>query len=346
MRCQSDLPTCDPLRPRGECYSLKYTISDAWCDNVCNAPRDGVSPYHQAVCEPSKCQCEEMSFLKGDPIQEKTSINISEMPQRTEHLVRRVEATEKRAPGLPDCLWRPGPGCTNTTPYECLDNGKCSAANWYPYDDWARPCRSSCLHVALLNPAPYYALWRPGPLARPFVEGDKLPRYAEHSGMGAHMKLATRVASGAILLTPFCQKRSNPFVGVTLFSPSYEVKARRLLESCKRVGLCCKATRLPADVFGPDAPEGSEAFRFKTIAMKPSFILSQLKATQLPVVFLDVDLEFHRLPELFLPGSWPDGDRDVAIFNFWGNETDRAHATTPNTGSGVVFFNQVRVRVS
>ena len=78
------------MRPRGECYSLKYTISDAWCDNVCNAPRDGVSPYHQAVCEPSKCQCEEMSFLKGDPIQEKTSINISEMPQRTEHLVRRV----------------------------------------------------------------------------------------------------------------------------------------------------------------------------------------------------------------------------------------------------------------
>ena len=340
MRCQSDLPTCDPLRPRGECYSLKYTISDAWCDNVCNAPRDGVSPYHQAVCEPSKCQCEEMSFLKGEPIQEKTSINISEMPQRTEHLVRRVQATERRAPGLPDCLWRPGPGCTNTTPYECLDNGKCSAANWYPYDDWARPCRSSCLHVALLNPAPYYALWRPGPLARPFVEGDKLPRYAEHSGMGAHMKLATRVASGAILLTPFCQKRSNPFVGVTLFSPSYEVKARRLLESCKRVGLCCKATRLPADVFGPDAPEGSEAFRFKTIAMKPSFILSQLKATQLPVVFLDVDLEFHRLPELFLPGSWPDGDRDVAIFNYWGNETNITNRYTPNTGSGVAFFNQ------
>ena len=32
----------------------------------------------------------------------------------------------------------------------------------------------------------------------------------------------------------------------------------------------------------------------------------------------------------------------MAIFNFWGNETDRAHATTPNTGSGVVFFNHTR----
>jgi hypothetical protein len=207
--CQSDLPTCDPLRPRGECYSLKYTISDAWCDNVCNAPRDGVSPYHQAVCEPSKCQCEEMSFLKGDPIQEKTSINISQMPDRTEHLVRRVEATERRRPGLPDCLWKPGPGCTNTTPYECLDNGKCSAANWYPYDDWARPCRSSCLHVALLHPAPYYALWRPGPLARPFVEGDQLPRYAEHSGMGAHMKVRL-ITRAAVVANPHPHPHLNP----------------------------------------------------------------------------------------------------------------------------------------
>ena len=32
----------------------------------------------------------------------------------------------------------------------------------------------------------------------------------------------------------------------------------------------------------------------------------------------------------------------MAIFNFWGNETDRAHSTTPNTGSGVVFFNHTR----
>ena len=40
---------------------------------------------------------------------------------------------------------------------------------------------------------------------------------------------------------------------------------------------------LPADAFGPDAPEGSEAFRFEAIATKPAFILSQLDATNLPV---------------------------------------------------------------
>ena len=57
---------------------------------------------------------------------------------------------------------------------------------------------------------------------------------------------------------------------------------------------------------------------------------------------MDVDLEFHAFPQLFVPGSWPGGGRDVAIFNYWGNETDWEHASVPTTGSGVVFFNQTR----
>merc|ERR1719409_292760 len=108
-----------------------------------------------------------------------------------------------------------------------------------------------------------------------------------------------------------------------MYSPRYEAKAARLVRSCERVGVCCKAMLLPADTFGPDAPEGSEAFRFEAIATKPAFILSQLDATNLPVVYMDVDLEFHQYPTLFNPGSWPDFDRDIAVFNFWGNETDR-----------------------
>ena len=66
--------------------------------------------------------------------------------------------------------------------------------------------------------------------------------------------------------------------------------------------MCCKATLLPPDAYGPKAPEGSEEFRFRTIAIKPAFILSQLKATRLPVVWLDTDLEFHSFPRLFMPG--------------------------------------------
>ena len=72
----------------------------------------------------------------------------------------------------------------------------------------------------------------------------------------------------------------------------------------------------------------------------PPFLLSQLKATRLPVVFLDTDLEFHQFPRLFMPGSWPDGDRDVALFNFWGNETNLTARHIPNTGSAVAFFQQ------
>ena len=144
------------------------------------------------------------------------------------------------------------------------------------------------------------------------------------------------------MMSSICKSMTNDFVGISMYSPKYQDKAERLLRSCSRVGVCCKARLLPANAFGDDAPEGSDNYRYETIASKPSFILGELEATQLPVVFLDVDLEFHRFPNLFVPGSWPHGQRDVAIFNYWGNETDWKHASTPTTGSGVVFFNQTR----
>ena len=65
----------------------------------------------------------------------------------------------------------------------------------------------------------------------------------------------------------------NQTLTLTLTLP----QAERLLRSCARVGVCCKATLLPPNAFGPDAPEGSEKFRFETISMKPSFILSQVR---------------------------------------------------------------------
>ena len=53
------------------------------------------------------------------------------------------------------------------------------------------------------------------------------------------------------------------------------------------------------------------------------------------MAYLDTDLEFNQFPKLFVPGSWPGGGRDVAAFNYWGNETDWAHASTPTTGSAL-----------
>ena len=140
-------------------------------------------------------------------------------------------------------------------------------------------------------------------------------------------------------MSNICHSEDNKFVGITMYSPNYYKKAARLVRSCERVGVCCKATLLPPNAFGPDAPEGSEKFRFETISMKPSFILSQMESTDLPVVFLDTDLEFHRFPQLFMPGSWPEYDRDVLLFNYWANETRPETKNTPNCGSAVAYFN-------
>ena len=144
------------------------------------------------------------------------------------------------------------------------------------------------------------------------------------------------VKSLDVSMTSACKKAHHGFVGISFFSPNYKDKAERLLRSCARHDICCKATQAPTS-FGPDAPEGSEEYRFQFIASKPAFILGQIKATKLPVVWLDSDLEFHSYPTLFAPGGWEDGPRDVAIFNYWGNES--AGSTVPSTGSGVVYFN-------
>ena len=44
-------------------------------------------------------------------------------------------------------------------------------------------------------------------------------------------------------------------------------------------------------------------FRHRLIASKPLFILAALRASALPVAWMDVDLEFHQFPELFQPAA-------------------------------------------
>lgn len=332
--CYADLPPCDPAKPKGNCYSRKEAIMDQFCTQICNMAH--------GYCNPDQCICDETEYDAAAPIEEKPiDISPEKMAEKSHELINRVKLNGATKMGLPDCLWRPGRSknpkynCSMEKPYECMDTSECSAFNWYEDDS----CANSCLHTVLLKNAPYYALWRPGPLSPPFSDGDSLPHYV-HENMAGQLAFTRKVTGGSVLMSPFCKSKLNLFVGVSMHSPKYEPKARRLINSCERVGVCCKTTTLPPDAFGPDAPEGSEEFRFRTIALKPAFILSQLKATQLPVVFMDVDLEMHKFPELFMPGSWPDGDRDVALFNYWGNETNITNRYTPNTGSGVAFFNQ------
>jgi hypothetical protein len=132
------------------------------------------------------------------------------------------------------------------------------------------------VHSSLLRLAPYYALWYPGPLAKEFRAKEMRPRYKHDA---AKLSLRTRgidLSLSDVMMSDICKSADLHFVGISIYSPRYKAKAERLLRSCARVGICCKATELPATAFGADVPEGSEAFRFETIASKPSFILDQV----------------------------------------------------------------------
>ena len=135
------------------------------------------------------------------------------------------------------------------------------------------------MHSSLLRLTPYYALWYPGPLAKEFRAKEMRPRYKHDA---AKLSLRTRgidLSLSDVMMSDICKSADLHFVGISIYSPRYKAKAERLLRSCARVGICCKATELPATAFGADVPEGSEAFRFETIASKPSFMLSELKST-------------------------------------------------------------------
>ncbi len=348
--CYTDLPDNGLTVGGRTCQSISDTATDQWCTAFCNDA--------STFCDPLICDCvfdeglnntdhfrNEMSYDLNAPIAEhEPDLNVTNMPTRNDKLRNEViKAGEAQPSGLPACTWRPDAGCTNETQYECIKNinrGHCSGENWFDQEPGPLSCEASCVHVSLLHPAPYYALWYPGPLAKQWKADEKVPRYQHSVEKFSLHSRGINLRKSDVMMSAICRSQDNQFVGISMYSPNYKAKAERLLRSCSRVGVCCIATLLPSDAFGPDAPEGSEAFRYETISSKPSFILGEMEATKHPVVFLDTDLEFHRFPQLFTPGSWPNGGRDVALFNYWGNETDYYHASTPTTGSGVVFFNQ------
>ncbi len=349
-RCYDDLPELGVRAGGKQCRHVSKDATDSWCTEYCSNMG--------TKCDPNYCDCSDggTGLEDSDAFKMPETFNISaaitdipnyhfkpdKMPRRNATMVEAVIAAGEAQPsGLPECTWAPGPDCSNTSQYECTAGamkGRCSGDNWF--DKPESGCTASCVHASLLNWAPYYALWYPGPLAKDWRRGEERPRYQHVAERLTFRSRGVDLSKSEVMMSDICKNADNHFTVVALFSPKYRFKAERLLRSCARVGVCCKATLLPPDAFGPGAPEGSEQFRFETIASKPSFIRDEMDATEGPVAFMDVDLEFHSFPQLFVPGSWPGGGRDVAIFNYWGNETDWEHASVPTTGSGVVFFNQ------
>ena len=133
-------------------------------------------------------------------------------------------------------------------------------------------------------------MWYPGPLARDFKPDEKQPRYKHALNRFSLRTRGVDLRDTDVMLSAICKSTDNKFVGVSLWTEKYKPKAERMLKSCERHGLCCKATHIPGDVFGKDKPEGTDAFRFEMISMKPAFILSELELVKEPVLFLDSDL--------------------------------------------------------
>ena len=134
-----------------------------------------------------------------------------------------------------------------------MQDGKCSKTNWF---DDPSECNVSCVHTSLLSTAPYYPLWYPGPLAMEFQSNQTQPRY-KHSAEKISLKSrGIDLTKSDVMMSSICQSSDHHFVGVAMYSPSYKTKAERLLRSCSRAGVCCKARLLPADAFAGFAATG------------------------------------------------------------------------------------------
>jgi hypothetical protein len=322
--------------PAYTCVAVEKSAGDEWCETVCAGVDEPVNKdmvklwmrgqhgwrTRATECSPQYCTCYPSQYSHED-------------------MVKIVEKQGKDQPsGLPECMWGAPEGCSNEKPYECMSGanaGTCSEENWF--DKPASECTSSCMHGKLLELVFPYEKWVTGESPEESYLQAADPHYEHDPNKLTMKKRGIDTSKLNKLMSNACQQADQKFVGVSLYSPSYVAKTRRLLSSCDRNKVCCKAIEMPKTMGKGDekVTEGSDEYRWQLIAMKPAFILDQLEANQLPVVFLDTDLEFHKFPDLFMPGSWPQGAIDVGVFNFWGNNSGPV-----SVGSGLVFFNKTK----
>jgi len=268
-----------PPEGRGKlvCEAANKVLStDNWCEILCEKNVTGrfttleyrTSPVSlwqggaraqgpkPGQCDPDYCECHDPSAPK-DPFVKMT-----------------LQAEKDQPSGLPECLWMAGEGCNMENPYECLageKEGQCSDMNWFNRPD---ECAHSCIHTKVLYYSATAREWKKGPLAQT-DEDEKVPHYKHDACMltlevpsslrrtlravtiassctPLHQARGIDVGALHVLMTSACKKPMDqtPFVGITFFSPKYKSKAERLLRSCTRHGICCKATQAP-DSFGP-----------------------------------------------------------------------------------------------
>lgn len=134
------------------------------------------------------------------------------------------------------------------------------------------------------------------------------------------------------------------FWAASMYTSGYAAKADRLEISCEAWGVCCRTSLVPDGVLLNGEKEGSYKLRHRLIAMKPLFILSTYLASPLPLVWLDVDLEFHAFPTLFTRQGWLEFQappRDVLMWN-WQSNVSAFMGRRLKMASGVAWFNKTR----
>ena len=274
------------------CHAVdKEHDTDDYCNSICD--EKWKEKGREEPCDPTFCWCDDGTGKSKDGFTLDENGNV----YRNEETIQATLKAEKAQPsGLPECRWTPinGTGCSGDNAYECIGgkmNGKCSNKNWF---DAPQECSHSCIHTGELPWAPHERPWYPGPCADEFqIESDAdkpLPHYMHDPTKLTFEARGIDLSKEEALMSATCKKPDANFVVISLWSPKFKGKAMRLLRSCERNGVCCKSIHVPPDIFGPNAMEGTDAFRFQLISSKPAFILSELEATRSPVVFVDTDL--------------------------------------------------------
>ncbi|KAL1524787.1 hypothetical protein AB1Y20_019668 [Prymnesium parvum] len=147
------------------------------------------------------------------------------------------------------------------------------------------------------------------------------PRY-EHDPQLLALPLGLQIPTLRRCAPPL--RRHASFWIAALYTDAYADAAAALEASAARLSLCFAAARAP--------PLPAR----RLLALKPLFMLHTLRASPLPLVYMDADLQLAAFPRLFLPHAWPS-PRDVLIFN-WQANVSRGRRL--KAASGVLFLNK------
>jgi len=77
-------------------------------------------------------------------------------------------------------------------------------------------CERSCVHVNLLKPAPYYAIWNPGPRARDPRPGERMPLYKHDPDRMTPELRGISMQNLDVSMSRICKSEDHKFLAFTM----------------------------------------------------------------------------------------------------------------------------------